>query len=144
MAADKPSVAESKRSPLKVALISTRLKKIAIDALIAPKEVGGGNLALNYTITLEPSETPGTMGMSLQISGDGEDKDDPGTIPFKIDAVIFGLFSITRKPTKIEAKNLPTDIANYVLPILTDMIETTLTKCGYPNIQLLKSLPAEA
>lgn len=143
MAADKPSITESKRGPLKFALLSTRLKKIKIDSLPPPKADGGGNLVLNYAIAVEPNNPPGTVEISLQIVGDGEDKDDPELIPFTIDAEISGLFSITRKPTKAEVKNIPPELANYILPILTDTIETLLTKCGYTNIILLKSLPEE-
>lgn len=141
MATGKTSVATSKRSPLKASLVSTRLKKISIEALLAPKEDAGGSLVLSYNISMDPSNTPNTLGMSLQIAGNGDDKDDPGITPFTIDAAIFGLFSISRTPTKAEAKKLSLEMANCILPILADTIETALTKCGYPGIRLIKSLP---
>ena len=125
-------------------LTTTRLKKLAVEVIIPREESGKGKLNLSYQIALLfPENDEHAIAISLQIKGGGlsDITESPDKTAFTVDAVIDGLFALSSKPEKDEWVGREVYLANYLIPILSDMIETLLSKCGYSGVLLPRSFP---
>lgn len=125
-------------------LTATRLKKLAVEVIIPREESGTGKLNLSYQIeVLFPEGGEHSIAVRLQIKGVGLSgiPESADKTAFTIHAVIEGLFTLTSKPEVNEWAERGKDLANYLVPILSDMIETLLSKCGYDGITLHRSIP---
>ncbi len=126
-------------------LTATRLKKLAVEVIIPREKSGQGKLILSYqtSLLLFPEDGEHVIGISLQIKGNGLSNiaELPDETAFTVDAVIEGLFALSSKPEASEWVGREVYLANYLLPILSDMIETLLSKCGYSGVSLPRSFP---
>lgn len=126
-----------KSSELRVTLSTTRLIKLAVEALLPPEKAGKGNLHLTFRPTFEHIlEDKNIAVVRLSIKGEGMSglEDTFDKTAFTIDATIDGGFMLSRKPEEGELKGQERNLANYLLPILVEMIETLVTKCGYAGV----------
>lgn len=123
-----------KPNSLDAALRTTRLRKLAVEAILSPEKSGKGNLQLAYKAVFEniPTEE-NIVVVHLSIKGEGLSggEETEGKIAFTIDAAIDGGFALSRKPEEGEMKGREKELANYLIPALIEMIETLLAKCGY-------------
>lgn len=125
-------------------LTTTRLKKLAVEVIIPREESGRGKFNLSYQISLlRPTNDAQVIGISLQLKGEGlsELPELSGKTAFTVDAVIEGLFDLSNKPTENEWVGREVYLANYLIPILSDMVETLLAKCDYHGVLIPKSFP---
>ena len=125
-------------------LTTTRLKKLAVEVFIPREESGKGKLNLSYQAALLlPNNDEHAIGIRLQIQGAGlaDIAESPDAAAFTIDSVIEGIFALSSKPEANEWIGRETYLANYLIPILSDMIKTLLSKCGYSGISLQRSFP---
>lgn len=125
-------------------LNATRLKKLAVEVIIPREESGKGKLHLTYNAALLlPTNEEHVVGISLQIKGEGlsGNAESSGKVAFTIDAVIEGMFALPSKPKEEELVGRDVYMADYLIPILSDMIETLLSKCDYRGITLPRSFP---
>lgn len=139
----KPRKTTTKAS-CQASLSSTRLKLLSVNSILPPEESGTGTLKLNITIQRLPSkDAENTVVIRLNINGEGlpEDKDSEKKIAFTIEAALDGIYDLSRKPNKGEMEGCEANLAGYLLPILSDMIETVLSKCGYIGIAFPRSFP---
>lgn len=129
---------------LKIRLVSLRLKKLFIEVLLPPEEAGKGSMELSYNIATSPKDDQGYRVAVVSINGRGMNKEDTSKTAFTIDTEMYGMFDVSRNPKKNEENALATNMANHIIPVLTDMIETTLSRSGYPRIVLQKGFPEES
>lgn len=126
-------------------LTTTRLKKLAVEVIIPhDKESKSGKLNFSYQISLLLSgNNDPLIVVGLQINGIGVSTDEKlfDKTAFTFDAVFEGLFSLSSKPKANEWVGREVYLANYLVPILADMIETLLSKCGYSGILIPRSIP---
>lgn len=125
-------------------LTTTRLKKLAVEVIIPREKSGKGKLNLSYQIALLfPENDEHVIGISLQIKGDGLSNiaELSDKTAFTVDAVIEGLFALSSKPEASEWSGREVYLANYLMPILSDMIEALLSKCEYSGVSLPRSFP---
>lgn len=126
---------------LKARLISLRLKKLSVEIICAPEEAGKGKLVLAYNISTAPGDKPNSRAALLSVTGQGVNKEDASKVAFTIDAEMLGSFELTRKSKKSEESEVAITMANFIAPALSNMIETTLTRGGYPRTQIPISFP---
>lgn len=129
----------TKQYPLNIKLISTRLIKLSVESLEYAEKASSGKLELVYDIATPEHNSEHEITI-LNIKGRGIDKGDEDKTTFTFDSSMMGMFSVDRKPNKVEAKKSATEMANLIIPLLTDTIETALSKCGYGSIKLAKSI----
>ena len=125
-------------------LTTTRLTKLAVEVIIPHEKSGEGKLSLSYQMSLFfPENDEYVIGISLQIKGNGLSNiaELADKTAFTVDAVIDGLFALSSKPEASEWVGREVYLANYLLPILSDMIETLLSKCEYSGVSLPRSFP---
>lgn len=124
-------------------LTTTRLKKLAAEVIIPREESGKGKLNLSYQIALLfPENDDHVIAVRLQIKGEGlSNNTEPPQPAFTVDAIIEGLFALSSKPEEKEWAGREVYLANYLIPILSDMIETLLSKCDYSGVSLPRSFP---
>lgn len=151
--AAKPKIA-NKENSCQATLVSTQLKKLSVITNISPEESGKGTLELAIKTTIVPKDKEqNTVAIRLDIQGKGltggksSNKEDK--IAFTVDAAIEGKFSLSRKMETDELQGCETYLADYLMPILTDLVETLLSKCGYIGVTLprsfeIKTVPATA
>lgn len=141
--ATKPRKAAPKSGSVAI-LTTTRLKKLAVEVIIPREKSGKGKLSLSYQISLMlPENDEQVVGISLQLKGEGlsELAELSGKTAFTVDAVIEGLFDLSSKPKENEWVGREVYLANYLIPILSDMVETLLSKCDYNGVLIPKSFP---
>lgn len=129
-----PKKAETKRGEIAFLLNTTRLIKLSVEGLIPSERAGNGSLHLTFRPTIEhilEKKNIAVLRLSIKGSGMSGHKDTLDEAAFTIDALIEGCFSFSRKPGEAELKAQLKHLANYLLPVLVDMIETLLAKCGY-------------
>lgn len=131
------------RSNLEFFLIGTRLKKLAVEALIPSEESAKGRMELSYKIGISKPDNGDSAMVHLMITGRGlaNDKGEDDRVSFIIDAAIDGVYQLSRAPKEKELEGMESQLANPVIPLLSDMIETLLIKCGYNGVVLSKNFP---
>lgn len=140
--ATKPRKAAPKSGSVAI-LTTTRLKKLAVEVIIPREKSGKGKLSLSYQISLMlPENDEQVIGISLQLKGEGlsELAELSGKTAFTVDAVIEGLFDLSSTPKEWVGREVY--LANYLIPILSDMVETLLSKCDYNGVLIPKSFPS--
>jgi len=131
--------------PLTVILQDTRLKKFSLEILLQVEEAGGGLMQLEYEVSIISSTNIDELAASLRISGMGHNKNDPSKIAFTVDAVMLGIFELSRKPSEEELKGaVGIDMANFIAPVLADSIETAMVKAGYPRLVIPRHVPEQS
>lgn len=140
--ATKPSKTTSETS-CTASLSATRLKKLSVNTILSPEESGTGRLHLTVTTQRLPKEDEKTVVIRLGIKGEGLSGNEKTSdqVAFTIEAAIEGIFALSRKPKVDELKGRESDLTGYLMPILSDMVETLLSKCGYIGISLPRSFP---
>lgn len=151
--AAKPKIAK-RENTCQAKLVSTQLQKLSVITLLAPEDSGKGTLELAIKTTRVPKEKEqNTVVIRLDLKGKGltggKNSNQEDKTAFTVDATIDGNFSLPHKPTAVELEGCDPYLANYLMPILSDMVETLLSKCGYIGIALprsfeMKSEPAAA
>src|SRR4030067_1197283 len=112
------------------ALTTTRLKKLAVEVFIPRSESMNGKLNLSYQISLLfPENSEQVMVVRLQTKGIGlsDVGGSPDKTAFTVDADFEGLFTLSSEPKANEWVGREVYLANYLLSILADMIETLLS-----------------
>ena len=126
-------------------LTTTRLKKLDVEVIIPrDEESKNGKLNFSYQISLLlPGNNDPLIVVGLQINGIGVSTDEKlfDKTAFTFDAVFEGFFALSSKPKANEWVGREVYLANYLVPILADMIETLLSKCGYSGILIPRSIP---
>lgn len=142
--ANKQSSVKLTKSDLEFSLIATLLKKLAVEVHIPPESSQKGRIELTYKIEISESEDGSSAVAHLMVTGRGlaNDNYEKEEVSFTIDAAIDGLYKLSRRPKEGELAGLEASFANPVIPLLSDMIETLLAKCGYNGVSLSKSFPA--
>ncbi|NOT20451.1 MAG: hypothetical protein HOP24_09310 [Sideroxydans sp.] len=141
MAVTRPKKAKAERSPIKLVLKDTRLKKFVLDVLLPVEEAGKGRTELSYGIGLPPEIDINDCSAILSIKGKGVSKIDSSKVAFTFDTELAGLFSLSRNPSDEEIELLSIDMADLIAPVLSDTIETAMFKTGYPRLRIPKSFP---
>ncbi|MFY9261448.1 MAG: hypothetical protein WAO71_13180 [Gallionella sp.] len=122
-------------------LESTRLKKMCVDILKQPDQAGKGQLMLNYNVSSLDEMRPDVKTIMLRIEGSGISQNDPDDKAFTVDAELIGKFSVHEiAADESQDSAMIIDMANYLIPLLADNIETVFAKCGFPKMQLFRSL----
>jgi hypothetical protein len=139
-----PKKIRSARSKaLEIKLRSTRLIKLSVEFHLPPEESVRGRLKLAYHATADKAEDGSTIAYLL-IEGSGTDKSEPEREAFTISAEMMGLFDLSRELTTSELKGISNNLADYLIPSLTDLIEIAISKSGYPRIELPKTFPDQS
>lgn len=135
-----------KKIPIEFTLISTRLVKIAVETSPPSEKLIKGKLELSYKAGLNLSDDGNSVLLSLEISGKGipNEKSDKTNAAFVFEAAIDGEYNLSRKPDKDELDGREMQLANYLTPLLSDMVESILIKCGYKGVSLAKSVALES
>lgn len=125
-------------------LTTTRLIKLAVEVIIPREQSGKGKLNLSYRLSLLfPEDDAHAIGVNLQLEGEGlsELPELSGKTAFTFDAVIEGFFDLSSKPIENEWAGREVYLANYLIPVLSDMVETLLSKCDYHGVFIPKHFP---
>ncbi|MFZ2540255.1 MAG: hypothetical protein WAW75_00615 [Gallionella sp.] len=128
------------KTSLEITLDATRLKKLAVEVLIPPEKSVKGTLNISFKVSLFHTLDESRLVILLGIDGSGLSGDE-GKVAFTVDAAIEGLCTLSRKPKEGELVGREPYLADYLVPILSDMIETVLTKSGYLGVSLPRSFP---
>lgn len=124
-------------------LAGTRLKKLSVESKPPSEKLKKGKVNISFKIGVNEADNGESVLVNLEISGGGLDNegDDEGDMYFSFDAAIDGIYKLSRKAEKSELIGIEGQLANPLIPLLSDMIETLLNKCGYSGIVLAKSFP---
>lgn len=141
MATTRKRKTEAASSPLTIVLKDTRLKKFSVEILLPVEEAEKGSMQLSYNIFTPPAKDFNSYPAVLKIEGKGVNKEDSSKVAFTIDAEMIGLFSLSRNPNEAELKTASVDMANFIVPVLSDTIETAMFKSGYPRLKIPRSFP---
>lgn len=131
-------------SGLEATLSTTRLNKLAVETFLSADKSGTGKLHISFKSDLQTvQENENLIVIHLSVKGKGlsAGEETQGQVAFTINAAIDGMYTLSRKPKEGELVGRETSLANYLIPILSDMIETLLSKCGYLGISLPRSFP---
>ncbi|MDX8379711.1 MAG: hypothetical protein R8K48_06665 [Gallionella sp.] len=132
-------------NPIKFTLKKTRLKKLIVDVLLPVEASKKGTMELSFNIGMPAEIDINNCSTVVSISGKGINKginkEDDSIISFTFDAEMIGVFTLSRQPKDDEIDAISVDMANYIVPVLSDTLDTAMFKTGYPRLEIPKYFP---
>lgn len=139
--ATKPRKIKATRSPTQLSLASTRLKKLSVEAIGPPEKGVKGRLISSFSMTITLLKDEDIVLAQVELEGKGLFGEGESDVAFTFDAAIDGIYPLLGKiKEQHELDGHETYMANRIVPLLSDIVETMLSRCGYRGITLPRSL----
>lgn len=124
-------------------LIHTRLVKLKVERILRPEDASNGSISLQYGATVGTITDNNKLAIvTASVAGDsrtGEGNEEK--IVFVIDAAIEGIFEFQHEINPDTFKGNEVSLAQYLLPIIVDIVESNVSKMGYTGVVLPRSYP---
>ncbi|MDR5170706.1 hypothetical protein IHQ56_02635 [Methylobacillus flagellatus] len=122
-------------------LASSRLIKINIESLVPPENLQAGGLFISYTfqVTAQKDNNHAVL-LSVNLKGhSGSGAEEDSTKLVNIDTTIEGEFLFLNPIDVQEVNKRIPEMGLYLMPIMADVVESTLQRVGLLGVKLPRS-----